>query len=215
MSVVHITRTMRPLLKQLERNLRDCGPSGLLLLGNVLNALNRDLPYHIYVDSLTSFKAGLAKSPLTPDVSRIDEVYTLYAQNPGYLENLLMKMDINWDKRLLFKPVHHSWVEVLKGTTSKYGTLKSIYPRDSPFLMFASNPQDTVPMEVPKAAGYYLDVLHTSHASLLASQWGEFIQDGCVEYLASQIQHGTSLAAYQNTTEECSTLPSPSNHSSV
>ena len=91
----------------------------------------------------------------------------------------------------------------------------SLYPRDSPFLMFASNPQDTVPMEVPKAAGYYLDVLHTSHASLLASQWGEFIQDGCVEYLASQIQHVTSIAVYQSTKEVCSTLPLPSNHSGV
>ena len=101
MSVVHITRTMRPLLLQLERSLHDCGPSGLLLLGNVLNTLNRNLPYDIYVDSLTSFKAGLAKSPLTPDVSRVDEVYTLYAQSPGYLENLLIKVDINCNKRLI------------------------------------------------------------------------------------------------------------------
>ena len=91
-------------LRQLEQKLRDCGPAGLLLLGNVLNAVNKNLPFDIVVDSVHDFKAGLAKSPLVSDAKCIDEVYTVYAKKPVDFADLMKRQSlISWNKRVLFK----------------------------------------------------------------------------------------------------------------
>jgi GNAT superfamily N-acetyltransferase len=197
---LQVTKSDAVLLHQIEHSLRGCGQAALPLLGNVLNAIHRELAYDIVVDSLSDVTAGLAKSPLVPDARHIDDVFTVYARNPSSLGNILAKQNIvDWDKRILFKPVHESLLDVLTTSTGKYGKWKTFNDYDSYFVLHSSNILDPEVKlgSVPEVCGYHMGSLDPSHAPLIARRLGDN-QEDTVDYYASQLQWGISAAAYEN-----------------
>ena len=205
---VHISRAMRTQLLQLDQKLRQCGVPALPLLGNVVNSLYKELPFQIAVNSLNDFKAGLSKSPLAA-YNSYEQTFVPYAQKPRDMERLLTEQNIiNWDERIVFRPVHHSLLEPLKKVASNYGTIEE-YP--DYYLMHASNHPEPQLVDVPDVPGYTLGTLHTSHAEYISDKW-DYTSAKNAEYFLQQIEHCISVAAFE-ITEDAEHVDATSNSS--